>query len=329
MKLVKPTQQAIQEAVQALKNDLLVAFPTETVYGLGANASSRQAIKRLYQAKGRPTAHPVIVHLASIEQLADWASDVPEAARRLGEALWPGPLTMILPKATHVAAEVTGGQNSVGLRIPSHETARALLEAFGGGVAAPSANKFGRLSPTTAEDVAHDFEHEVELVLDGGACDVGIESTIVDFTGERPRILRPGMILPEQIESIVGRLGTDVSSPSSTRAPGLLRSHYAPRTPTRLIDAGALQGDVQALTVLGKKVAVLSFQSDIKGCSSLIVASREPERYAHELYRNLRALDKAGGDVILVEAVPASEAWSGVADRLKRASAEQNGDGTP
>ncbi|MBS2001864.1 MAG: threonylcarbamoyl-AMP synthase, partial [Cyanobacteria bacterium SZAS LIN-5] len=191
---MKEDMTIIEHAVRLLQSGELVAFPTETVYGLGADASNPAAVARLYAAKGRPTNHPVIVHLADSNQLSKWASSVPFAAIQLAEKFWPGPLTLILPKADHVLDEITGGQKSVGLRVPAHPLALELLKAFGGGIIAPSANKFGRLSPTRAEDVRAEFKDEVSLVLDGGPCAVGIESTIVDLSREQPMILRPGMI---------------------------------------------------------------------------------------------------------------------------------------
>jgi L-threonylcarbamoyladenylate synthase len=318
MRMLEPTDQAIEEAVQRLRDGQLVAFPTETVYGLGADASNPQALRRLYQAKGRPTGHPVIVHLAQVEQIEQWAAEVPEAARRLAAALWPGPLTLILRRAASVSDQVTGGQDTVGLRIPSHPVARRLLSAFGSGVAAPSANKFGRLSPTSAADVAEDFAEEVSVILDGGSCDVGIESTIVDFSSGSPRVLRPGMITAEQIAALVGPLSG--STPGGPRAPGTLPAHYAPRTPCRLVPPHDLKGELTALTEAGKRVCVLSFQESADKASGWIVASAEPARYAHDLYRSLRRLDRQGADIILIEKVPDDQQWSGIADRLKRAS---------
>ncbi|MGH7193226.1 MAG: L-threonylcarbamoyladenylate synthase, partial [Candidatus Saccharimonadales bacterium] len=312
----------------------LVAFPTETVYGLGADATSRAALTRLYDAKGRPPAHPVIVHLYDVEQIDAWAAHVPDSARRLAEALWPGPLTLILPKAPHVSLQVTGGQDTVGLRIPSHPVARRLLQEFGGGIAAPSANKFGRLSPTTAADVAHDFAEEVSLTLDGGTCDVGIESTIVDCTSQRPRILRPGMITAQQIAALAGALAAAqtgvapaAAQPTAPRVPGSLPAHYAPRTSCQLVSASELQSRLDELVASGKKVCVLSFQERQDTAPAWIVAPAEPARYAHELYRSLRQLDREGADIILVESVPPDNEWAGIADRLKRASSGSNGNG--
>jgi L-threonylcarbamoyladenylate synthase len=326
MKVLQPTPEAIETAVHELRAGRLVAFPTETVYGLGADATNPEALKRLYEAKGRPTNHPVIVHLSDVDQLDAWAARVPDGARRLARALWPGPLTLILPKADHVSDQITGGQSTVGLRIPRHDVAAALLRAFGGGVAAPSANKFGRLSPTTAHDVAQEFESEAAIVLDGGPCDVGIESTIVDFSGEHPRILRPGMILPQQIEAIAGVLEQAGSGATANvpRAPGSLLSHYAPLTPTKLVSPDELADKVRRITATGKRVCVLAFQECTDPRLPWVVAAPEPARYAQQLYRTLRELDREGADVILVESVPASDEWSAVADRLRRATAEAN-----
>lgn len=322
MKLLQPTEQAIAEASEALKRGLLVAFPTETVYGLGAAASDSEALKRLYAAKGRPSNHPVIVHLASVDQLSDWASEVPDAARKLAEQLWPGPLTLILPKSARVSDAVTGGQSSVGLRVPNHPVAQALLQKFGGGVAAPSANRFGRLSPTSAQDVVADFADEVEIVLDGGHCDVGIESTIVDFSQSRPRILRPGMIMPEQIEEICGIQLSSSPPPqkATTRAPGGLPSHYAPRTPLHVVPRDRLRERLESEISKGKRVCVLSFQPPLPQVP-WVTGAHDAYKYARQLYGNLRKLDRENADMILVEEVPLTSDWEGIADRLRRASA--------
>ncbi|MBX9770424.1 MAG: threonylcarbamoyl-AMP synthase, partial [Candidatus Obscuribacterales bacterium] len=236
--MIQPLDRSlIESGARALRQGLLVAFPTETVYGLGADAESLIALKRLYEVKGRPDNHPVIVHIHCLDQLDDYAEHVQAGARALADRFWPGPLTLILPKSNRVPMQVTGGQNTVGLRIPNHPVALALLKAFGGGVAAPSANRFGRISPTTAKDVSTEFGSDLVFVLEGGVCQVGIESTIVDFSGDVPRLLRPGMILPQDIRDVVGRLAVGPSSVSrsQTRAPGGLSSHYAPRTPLELV----------------------------------------------------------------------------------------------
>jgi L-threonylcarbamoyladenylate synthase len=322
----------IAKAVQALQQGALVAFPTETVYGLGADASSPAALERLYQAKGRPANHPVIVHVSDVEQLADWAAHIPPDARILADAFWPGPLTLILPRAPHVLAQITGGQGTVGLRIPNHPLALKLLSVFQGGLAAPSANRFGRLSPTTAQDVVDDFGDEVAMVLDGGPCEVGIESTIVDASGEGLRILRPGMILPDHIEDVLGKPLHRAGDKPGVRFSGGLPSHYAPNTKVILVAPEKLVQTVTAESAGGKQVAVLAVVGIAGGGSSwiaqlgsekVIVAPADPAAYARQLYRSMRTLDKLQLDVIVVEQVPPGGAWSGIADRLARAAAEQ------
>ncbi|MBV9788146.1 MAG: threonylcarbamoyl-AMP synthase, partial [Chloroflexi bacterium] len=230
--IISPNE--IERAVAALRDGQLVAFPTETVYGLGADASNADAVRRIFAAKGRPADHPLIVHLPDVAALTDWARDIPPAAWQLAARFWPGPLTMILPKAPHVPDVVTGGQQSIGLRIPDHPVAGALLRAFNGGVAAPSANRFGRISPTLAEHVQSELGDAVALIIDGGPCRVGVESSIVDLTGEQPALLRPGHISASQLAEV---LGSPVIQPqrSTTRAPGTLDSHYAPLTSTQIV----------------------------------------------------------------------------------------------
>ncbi len=314
----------IKHAVHLLQAGELVAFPTETVYGLGADASNPSAIAKLYAAKGRPTNHPVIVHLSDFTKLADWASSVPDNAFKLAERFWPGPLTLILPKSAHVLDQITGGQKSVGLRVPAHPLALELLKAFEGGVIAPSANKFGRLSPTRAEDVRSEFKDEVALVLDGGTCQVGIESTIVDLSKAQAMILRPGMIEQSEIESIIGPVlvsHQQFEKESITRAPGDLTSHYAPTTPLKLVSAEELNRIARGPSADLDRTAVLSF-SMAPSCCNWIVAQRDPNTFARELYQNLRQLDKLQLDQILVETPPQGPHWEGILDRLNRAAAK-------
>jgi len=295
----------------------LVAFPTETVYGLGADASNPAAVARIYEVKGRPTRHPVIVHIGDIGQLARWAREIPEAATKLAARFWPGPLTLALRRAPGVGDQLTGGQDTIGLRIPGHPVALRLLREFGGGIAAPSANRFGRISPTTAEHVRSDLGSEVDLVLDGGACEIGIESTIVDLSRGRPMLLRPGQIATGDIEAT---LGVALQSPDSDapRAPGTLPAHYAPRQPLRLIESDQWERSVRGGSH-GR--GVLSFGSRPEGDMSTmwIEASRQPQRYGHDLYANLRALDSSGCDQILAEEPPATGEWAAIRDRLTRA----------
>jgi L-threonylcarbamoyladenylate synthase len=307
----------IREAVAVLKRGGLVAFPTETVYGLGADASNPAAVARIYEVKGRPAGHPVIVHIGDAGQLERWAREVPEAARKLAARFWPGPLTLVLKRAPGVGDGLTGGQDTIGIRVPGHPVALELLRRFGGGIAAPSANKFGRISPTTAAHVREDLGDEVDLILDGGPCEIGIESTIVDLSRERPVLLRPGRVTEEEIEATL-QAQTGPRDRSAPRAPGTLESHYAPRTPLRLV-----AGDRWDERVRGARQnrAVLCFRARPIGDRSAkwITASTEPQRYARDLYSNLRALDASGCDEILIEEPPASPDWAAIRDRLLRA----------
>ncbi len=310
----------LERAVQALKQGQLVAFPTETVYGLGADASNLEALKHLYRVKGRPGDHPVIVHLASAEQMPRWARQIPPQAWALARRFWPGPLTLILPRANGVSDRITGGQDTVGLRVPGHPIALMLLEAFGGGVAAPSANRFGSLSPTTAQHVLDDLGPDVAVVLDGGPCPVGIESTIVDLAGESPRILRPGILGAHHLQEILG-----VAPPTGgpTRAPGTLSRHYSPRTPVRLVASQHLEAEFRRLLDSGAPGGVLAFRKPLPQArpEGWIQAPADPKDYARQLYASLRTLDALGLPLILVEEVPGDPGWDGVRDRLRRAAA--------
>ena len=312
----------LDKAVAILKRGGLVAFPTETVYGLGADASNPAAIKKLYAAKGRPADHPVIVHLADVARLQQWACEITPAAQKLAQKFWPGPLTMILRRAPGVSDAVTGGQDTVGLRIPSHPVAHALLKKFGGGIAAPSANRFGRVSATTAEHVRQEFADSIDLVLDGGQSEVGIESTIVDVTGKQPVLLRPGHIAAREIEQTVG-VPLAASSAESPRAPGTLATHYAPATPLMVMEGDLLLELAASLTGHGKRVAVLARSAAQPLLSGLtwIAAPHDARAYAHDLYANLRALDAAACDAILVEKPPPQPEWAAVNDRIDRAAA--------
>ena len=317
----------IARAAAILRAGGLVAFPTETVYGLGADASNPAAVAKIFAAKGRPQDHPLIVHLGSIELLPQWAREIPPAAQKLAAAFWPGPLTLILERARDVPDCVTGGQDTVGLRIPGHPVALELLKAFAGeeggrafsGVAAPSANKFGRISPTTAEHVRAELGAAVDCVLDGGECGVGIESTIVDLSRGRAVLLRPGEITPAQIATV---LGAEVELPDAAapRVSGALDSHYAPRTPLDLVAAADLPARLAALR--GKKLAVLARAEAPAGLKDVSwqTAPRAAAGYAHELYASLRRLDALGCAAILVEAPPSAPEWQGVNDRLRRAA---------
>jgi len=316
------TDKDIEQAVAVLREGGLVAFPTETVYGLGADASSPQAVRKLFEAKGRPATHPVIVHLANAVQLANWAREIPQAAQRLAKQFWPGPLTLILRRTVKVSDLVTGGQDTVALRVPSHPVAQQLLARFGGGVAAPSANRHGRVSATTAEHVRHEFGAVVDCVLDGGEAQVGIESAIVDLSGGSPALLRPGSITAAEIEAV---LGVSLAAPAgdAPRAPGTLAAHYAPQTLLMLAE-GDLAGELAASLIRqGKRVAVLAFSAHQPVLQGLewIAAPRDAAGYAHELYASLRRLDELVCDAILVEKPPQTPAWAAINDRLVRAAA--------
>ena len=287
------------------------------MYGLGADASNPAAVSRIYAAKGRPANHPVIVHLGDQGQVACWARDVPDSAKRLIAQYWPGPLTLVLRRAHGVGDYLTGGQDTIGLRMPGHPIALDLLHEFGGGVAAPSANKFGRVSPTTAEHVRRDLGDEVDLIIDGGPCEVGIESTIVDLSRAAPVLLRPGRISTEDIAATLDFAPEPVGR-GAPRVPGMLETHYAPRQPMRLVASSQWS---EAIRGASTRVGVLALHSHAEQDSSTmwINAPREPLGYAHDLYANLRALDASGCDEILVEAPPSTAEWAAVIDRLTRA----------
>lgn len=306
----------VRRAAEILKRGGLVGFPTETVYGLGADASSAQAVKRLYAAKRRPLDHPVIVHFADADLAFSWAREVPQAAKQLAAKFWPGPLTLILKKSANAADYVTGGQDTVGLRVPSHPVAQELLRAFGGGIAAPSANRFGQLSPTTAAHVREDLGKDVELVLDGGPSEVGIESTIVDLSSGEPALLRPGKISAAELQAVLGSPVLAKQSDSPRHSGGLER-HYAPRTPARLVPTHELD---QEIARLKDKVAVLAFSRPDEQVDYWLRMPREPQAYAQKLYAALRELDSARCEMILIEAPPEAPEWAGVRDRLERAT---------
>ncbi len=336
-------QSTISLAAEHLEKGELVAFPTETVYGLGADASNEKALQKLYATKGRPGNHPVIVHLASFEQISDWCLELPDYARLLARKFWPGPMTLIVKKTKHVSPLVTGGQDTIGLRVPAHPLALMLLRTFAGGIAAPSANKYGRISSTCAEHVAQEFGDEISVIIDGGSCPVGIESTIIDVTGTWPRVLRPGSISEQNILECIGLPAIVPSNDTGytqkqIRVPGSDKSHYAPNTPLLLLDKSALKvflADhkvdeksnntlsyaVLAFTVLNELTQVSAqARTDNTLITEYIQASSEPKDYARDLYANLRKLDNSGANYILVEAIQESADWFAIADRLQRAA---------
>lgn len=306
----------ISLAVAALRRGELVAMPTETVYGLAADARNPDAVRRIFAAKGRPVDHPLIVHLADAAEIGEWARVVPPAALRLGAAFWPGPLTLVLSKAESVEPVVTGGQDTVGLRVPAHPVAQALLRAFGGALAAPSANRFGRISPTQARHVRDEFPSGIAVILDGGASAVGLESTIVDLSGPRPRLLRPGSIGATQIEALIGPLDRPVDR-EGPRASGRLAAHYAPGKPLDLIDADAV---AQYRVVHPHGVAWLTPGPLPEHCAGLALAA-DPAGYGQQLYAALRELDAGPQSRIVVVRPPRDEDWAAVHDRLGRAAA--------
>jgi L-threonylcarbamoyladenylate synthase len=305
----------IRKAAEILRAGGLVAFPTETVYGLGADASNAKAVARLYATKGRPADHPVIVHFSSKEKAFSWAREVPAAARQLAERFWPGPLTVILKRSKLAKDFVTGGQDSVGLRVPSHPVAHELLKLFQNGIAAPSANRFGLVSPTTAAHVREDLGDDVDLVLEGGPSEVGIESTIIDLSSGAAALLRPGSISRTELEDVL-RSKVDEKSFSSPRHSGGLERHYAPRTPARLVPTRDLDKEIAKLR---QRVAVLAFSRPDERVDYWLRMPRKPGAYAQKLYAALRELDAAGCERILVETPPDTADWAAVRDRLQRA----------
>lgn len=341
MKLDGRDPQAIEQAVAALRAGRAIGLPTETVYGLAANAEDSRAVATVFALKGRPSDHPLIVHLAHAGDVAHFAREVPDFARRLMARFWPGPLTLILPRRAGVAAAAAGGQDSVGLRCPSHPVAQALLRACSSagmpGLAAPSANKFGRISPTTADHVLAEFGDDL-LVLDGGPCEVGIESTIIDCTRGQPVLLRPGGLTRAQIEAAAGLpvRGAQELAPDAPRASGTLEVHYAPRAKLRLMDAGSMQ---KALDLLGSDIdraadktgakepapAIATYsRAVLTSRSSTLLRRRMPDdaaEAARQLFAVLRSFDDQGVKLIWVETPPDAAEWDGVRDRLQRAAA--------
>ena len=351
----------IRRAAQVLRSGGLLAFPTETVYGLGADAENVHAVQRIFEVKGRPPTHPLIVHIGASDELARWAAEVPEAAKVLAERFWPGPLTLVLPRSDRVPLAVTGGLDTVALRVPDHPLALALLRSFGGAVAAPSANRFGSVSPTTARHVREDLGPAVDFVLDGGPCVVGVESTIVDLSTDQPVILRPGGIPREEIERALG-CALPVHTGTTVRAPGQHPSHYAPRAEVVLVSIRDLDERARRLHDEGHRVGVLmpAPPGSVAGAGGICPAARSPRarpgrsprprtlpsgerwvaelpdgvvvlgkvrsvpEYARRLYENLRAFDRHGCDVVLASLPPEDGLGLAIADRLRRAAGERD-----
>ena len=320
MSILLPDAQDIAEAVAALRRGEVIGLPTETVYGLAGDAANADALRRIFTTKGRPADHPLIVHLGDIAQIADWAADVPAAALKLASAFWPGPMTLILNKAAQVSDLVTGGQDSVGLRIPNHPVALSVLHAFGCGLAVPSANRFGHVSPTTAQHVRDEFGSAVPIVLDGGPCRIGIESTIIDLTATTPRILRPGQLSYDAIAAVIGAVD-EGQHHNSPRVSGALAAHYAPRTPTENVPRAKLATRWRQCHDAGETALVLSI-GHLPAATEGLALPEHPEDYARHLYAALRTLDAEGADRILVERTPDTAAWRAITDRLTRATVE-------
>ncbi|HWH51783.1 MAG TPA: L-threonylcarbamoyladenylate synthase, partial [Gemmatimonadaceae bacterium] len=329
MRIVKldpehPDAASIALAATVLRSGGLVAFPTETVYGLGANALDAAAVERIYAAKGRPQYNPLIVHVAAAEQVLDVARDFDERARRLAARFWPGPLTIVLPKRSEIPDSVTAGLPSVAVRVPSHGVAQALLRAAGVPVAAPSANRSTQLSPTTAAHVAKSLGDMVDLILDGGPTTVGIESTVVDLTGDRATLLRPGIISVPELEAVIGpvALATNTVADRVARAsPGQMERHYSPRAELRVVDAQDVAAAIATERARGGRAgAVLIIVQPPRDANAVERMSSDAAAYAAELYSALHRLDDAGCDTIIVEQVPNGPQWLGVRDRLARAS---------
>jgi L-threonylcarbamoyladenylate synthase len=316
------TTKEVRKAVALLRKGELVAFPTETVYGLGADASNVKAIRKIFALKNRPADHPVIVHLSDAAQLPKWGYDLPRGALLLAEKFWPGPLTLVVAKTEQVHDALTGGQNTVALRVPSHPIALELLREFGGAIAAPSANRFGRVSPTTAQHVRDEFGDAIRCILDGGASTVGIESTIVDMSGALPSILRPGHVRAEEIEQALGIKigGARIDGP---RVSGSLESHYAPRTPLIVAHPDLLDQTVKQQALAGP-VAVMARRARPRQSHAALwqIAPPTAVEYAQQVYALLRRADDAGCKVIVVEDVPRLPEWLAVRDRISRAASE-------
>ncbi|MEN9800814.1 MAG: hypothetical protein RL653_4511 [Pseudomonadota bacterium] len=311
----------LQRAVEILRAGGVVGLPTETVYGLAADATNELAVRRIFAVKGRPADHPLIVHVASAEAARPWARTWPAEAEALARAFWPGPLTLVLPRTARASDAVTGGQDTVALRVPAHPLARAVLEALGSGVAAPSANRFGGVSPTTAQHVREDLGTDVPLVLDGGPCEVGVESTIVDLSSGAPAVLRPGGITPGQLASVLGR-DVPVRGSSTVRVSGSLASHYAPRAGVELVSVQAVRVRAAALRDEGVKVAGLVPESvALPAGVGRYFLPDDPAGYARGLYAALRDIDAAGYARILVVEPEGGGVGLAVHDRLSRAAA--------
>ncbi len=314
--------QTIEEAIKCLQQGGVVAIPTETVYGLAADAAQPQAIKRIFTIKDRPADHPLIVHIGSIAQVQDWAEDIPEMLWPLAERFWPGPLTFILKKKPQVNKLITGGQETIAIRIPAHKKVLQLLVALKCGLAAPSANRFGHVSPTTAQHVIDEFGDDIDGVIDGGACEVGIESTILDLSVKQPRILRPGQISQQQIEDFLG-MPLSAMTQQSLRAPGMLKAHYAPKTPLILVEKSALDSQLKKCLADNLKINIWSVSRPHLQHKNIVwqLLPTDRNEFAKVLYHKLRQFDQTSADITLIQHPPKLPEWHGIIDRLTRAAA--------
>lgn len=312
----------IEKAAEVLRAGGLVAIPTETVYGLAANAEDPRAVGRIFATKGRPTSHPLIVHIGSAASLGDWAEDVSATAQLLADRFWPGPLTLVLRRGSRVPLEATGGLETVAVRVPDHPVALELLKTFGGAVAAPSANRFGSVSPTTAEHVRTELDDDVDFVLDGGPCGVGVESTIVDVTGEHPTILRPGGVTREDLEAVLG-YPLAVPATSAVRVPGQHPSHYAPRARVVLVDPEKIRAEAERARHAGHQVGVLlppALAGTAIDAQAIVPVPDSLDAYARGLFRYLRELDEQGCDLIIASLPEEQGLGLAIANRLRRAA---------
>ncbi len=312
---------ALPQALSVLRSGGLIALPTETVYGLGADAANELAVRRIFAVKRRPSTHPLIVHVADLTEARRWASSFPRAAELLAQAFWPGPLTLVVPRSARASDAVTGGQDTVGLRVPDHALTQELLTLFGGGIAAPSANRFGHVSPTTAQHVRDELGDEVDLILDGGPSSVGVESTIVDVAHGPPRVLRPGGVPGEELERVLGEAVPLASDAVDVRAPGMSASHYAPRAGLWLVTRELLSAEAASRLAGGSKVAVFAPKSTpLPDGVGRFTVPDDAKGYARLLYALLREADDQGYDVILAAPPEATGLGLAVRDRLNRAA---------
>ncbi|KPQ28255.1 MAG: tRNA threonylcarbamoyl adenosine modification protein, Sua5/YciO/YrdC/YwlC family [Marinobacter excellens HL-55] len=313
----------IEKAADLLLAGHLVAVPTETVYGLAADASNEQAVRKVFEAKQRPVGHPLIVHVASVDRVRLWVDHIPETAMQLIKEFWPGPLTLLLPKKSGISDFITGGNPGVAVRMPAHPATLATMEKLGRDLVAPSANPYGRISPTTAEHVLAGLSGKIEAVLDGGDCSVGIESTIIDLTGDTPVIARPGQIAQRDIEACLG-ITLAPGRIASQAVPGSVKRHYQPVTPTVGVATDRFAGLLPDFTPAGEKLGVIWWQSPPgERASESIMLSADPNEYARMLYTAMHSMDKANVDRIVIELPPRESRWLAIHDRLKRACSEQ------